>query len=77
MFCEGVYERDGRKLVGVVLKCDRNNNNKRFEDLKSMMDYSYPLERKFLKLLEMKLELWTLSINYLGSLDLQRKFQQK
>lgn len=45
----GVYERDGRKLVGVVLKCDRNDNNKRFEDLKSMMDYSYPLEKEVFK----------------------------
>lgn len=45
----GVYERDGRKLVGVVLKSDRNDNNKRFEDLNSMMDYSYPLEKEVYK----------------------------
>ena len=45
----GVYERDGRKLVGVVLKCDRNDNSKRFEDLNSMMDYSYPLEKEVYK----------------------------
>lgn len=36
----GIYERDGQKYIGVVLKCDRNDNNKRFEDLDSMMDYS-------------------------------------
>ena len=36
----GIYERDGKKYIGVILKCDRNDNNKRFEDLDSMMDYS-------------------------------------
>lgn len=36
----GVYERNGKKYLGVVLKCDRNNNDKRFEDLNSMMNYS-------------------------------------
>lgn len=36
----GIYERDGQKYIGVILKCDRNDNNKRFEDLDSMMDYS-------------------------------------
>ena len=41
----GVYERDGRKLIGVVLKCDRNDNNKRFEDLNSMMNYSYQAQK--------------------------------
>ena len=41
----GVYERNGIKLIGVVLKCDRNDNNKRFEDLNSMMNYSYPAQK--------------------------------
>ena len=59
----GVYERDGRKLVGVVLKCDRNNNNKRFEDLKSMMDYSYPLEK----------EVFKASGDEVGTMDLEYK----
>lgn len=45
----GVYERDGRKLIGVVLKCDRNNNNTRFEDLNKMMDYSYLAEKQVYK----------------------------
>ncbi len=59
----GVYERDGRKLVGVVLKCDRNNNNKRFEDLKSMMDYSYPLQK----------EVFKASGDEVGTMDLEYK----
>ncbi|MEI3337450.1 MAG: serine hydrolase [Clostridium sp.] len=59
----GVYEKDGRKLVGVVLKCDRNNNNKRFEDLKSMMDYSYPLEK----------EVFKASGDEVGTMDLEYK----
>lgn len=41
----GVYERNGKKYIGVVLKCDRNDNNKRFEDLDSMMDYSEKAEK--------------------------------
>lgn len=41
----GVYQRNGRKLIGVVLKCDRNDNNKRFEDLNKMMNYSETAER--------------------------------
>lgn len=45
----GVYERNGRKLIGVVLKCDRNSDTKRFEDLKSMMDYSETLDRETFK----------------------------
>lgn len=45
----GVYERNGRKLIGVVLKCDRNSDTKRFEDLNKMMDYSYPLEKSVYK----------------------------
>lgn len=45
----GIYERDGRKLLGVVLKCDRNNNNTRFEDLAKMMDYSYAAEKEIFK----------------------------
>ncbi|NLK94179.1 MAG: D-alanyl-D-alanine carboxypeptidase [Clostridiales bacterium] len=45
----GVYERNGRKLIGVVLKCDRNSNTKRFEDLNKMMNYSYPLEKSIYK----------------------------
>ena len=36
----GVYERNGKKYVTVVLKCDRNDNNARFADLKDMVDYS-------------------------------------
>ena len=45
----GVYERDGRKLIGTVLKCDRNNNEQRFVDLKDMMDYSYAADKKVFK----------------------------
>lgn len=59
----GIYERDGRKLIGVVLKCDRNDNNKRFEDLKSMMDYSYPLEK----------EVFKASGDEVGTMDLEYK----
>lgn len=36
----GVYERKGKKYVTVVLKCDRNDNNARFVDLKDIVDYS-------------------------------------
>lgn len=36
----GVYERNGKKYVAVVLKCDRNDNSARFADLKDMVDYS-------------------------------------
>jgi len=45
----GVYERNGRKLIGVVLKCDKNDNNKRFEDLNLMMNYSEALDRETFK----------------------------
>lgn len=45
----GVYERNGRKLVGIVLKCDRNDDSKRFEDLKTIMDYSETLDRETFK----------------------------
>lgn len=45
----GVYERNGRKLIGTVLKSDRNDNEARFKDLKSMMDYSYDAEKEALK----------------------------
>lgn len=45
----GVYERDGRKLIGVVLKCDRNNDAKRFEDMNKMMDYSYAAKEETFK----------------------------
>lgn len=58
----GVYERDGRKLIGVVLKCDRNNNDKRFEDLKSMMDYSYDAKKETFK--EKGSEVGDVTLNY-------------
>ena len=45
----GLYERNGRKLIGVVLKSDRNDNDARFRDLNSMMDYSYPAEKQVIK----------------------------
>lgn len=45
----GVYERDGRKLIGVVLKCDRNSNTKRFEDLNILMDYCETLDKETFK----------------------------
>ena len=41
----GLYERDGKKYVTTVLKCDRNDNNKRFDDIDSMMDYSQDAEK--------------------------------
>ena len=41
----GIYERDGKKYVAVVLKSDRNDNNARFVDLKSMVDYSEDADR--------------------------------
>ena len=52
----GVYERNGRKLVGVVLKCDRNSDSKRFEDLKTMMDYSEALDRETFKAADEEVE---------------------
>lgn len=45
----GLYERNGRKLIGVVLKSDRNDNDARFRDLNSMMDYSYSAEKQVIK----------------------------
>lgn len=45
----GVYEINGRKLIGVVLKSDLYDNNKRFEDLSLMMNYSEALERETFK----------------------------
>lgn len=45
----GLYERNGRKLIGVVLKSDRNDNEARFRDLNSMMDYSYSAEKQVIK----------------------------
>ena len=45
----GVYERNGRKLIGVVLKCDRNSDTKRFEDVDAIMDYSETAERTTFK----------------------------
>lgn len=45
----GLYERNGRKLIGVVLKSDRNDNEVRFKDLNSMMDYSYSSEKQVIK----------------------------
>ena len=45
----GVYERNGRKLIGVVLKSDRNDLEAKFRDLKSMMDYSYGAEKQVIK----------------------------
>ena len=36
----GLYERNGKKYVTVVLKCNRNDNNARFVDIDAMMDYS-------------------------------------
>lgn len=41
----GLYERDGKKYVTVVLKCDRHDNNARFVDIKAMMDYSEDAEK--------------------------------
>ena len=58
----GVYEKDGRKLIGVVLKCDRNNNNKRFEELKNMMDYSFDAKKENYK--ESGSELGNVTLNY-------------
>lgn len=45
----GVYERNGRKLIGTVLKSDRNSNTQRFEDLNSMMNYSYAAKKEAIK----------------------------
>lgn len=45
----GVYERDGKKYIAVVLKCDRNDNSQRFVDLDSMLDYSEKAEREIYK----------------------------
>ncbi|MGL5151331.1 MAG: D-alanyl-D-alanine carboxypeptidase family protein [Clostridium sp.] len=43
----GVYERNGRKLVGVVLKTSRINDidMTMFEDTNTIMDYSYTAEK--------------------------------
>lgn len=59
----GVYERDGRKLIGSVLKCDRNNNETRFEDLNKIMTYSYA----------QKEEAFKSSGDEVGSVDLEYK----
>lgn len=58
----GIYERDGRKLIGVVLKCDRNNNNTRFEDMNKLMDYSYKAEEQVYK--EAGEEVGTVDLSY-------------
>lgn len=58
----GIYERDGRKLLGVVLKSDRNNNNTRFEDLNKMMDYSYAALKELYK--SKGEEIGTTELNY-------------
>lgn len=45
----GIYERGGKKYITVVLKSDRNNNNTRFEDIASMMNYSENATRSVYK----------------------------
>ena len=45
----GVYEDSGKKYLAVVLKCDRNNNNTRFQDIAKMMDYSTTVDRTVYK----------------------------
>jgi len=45
----GVYEKGGKKYITVVLKCNRNNNNTRFEDIATMMDYSADATRSVYK----------------------------
>ncbi|SFU44808.1 D-alanyl-D-alanine carboxypeptidase [Clostridium sp. DSM 8431] len=45
----GVYEKDGKQYLGVVLKDDRNNDNARFVDLNKMMDYTEDAEPEVYK----------------------------
>ncbi|MGG7177003.1 D-alanyl-D-alanine carboxypeptidase family protein [Clostridium paraputrificum] len=48
----GVYERNGRKLIGTVLKCVGGSDVldlKKFEDLDSMMTYSYAADKEVYK----------------------------
>ena len=45
-----VYERDGRKIVGVVLRAAYDENNTMvFNDMQTIIDYSYGVEKTVLK----------------------------
>jgi D-alanyl-D-alanine carboxypeptidase len=45
-----VYERDGRKIVGVVMKAAYDANDTMvFNDMQSIMDYSFKVQRSVLK----------------------------
>ncbi len=46
-----VYERDGRKIVGVVLKSNQvdNEDMTKFNDMDSIMDYSYAAQKEVYK----------------------------
>ncbi|MDS0524769.1 serine hydrolase [Clostridium sp. SHJSY1] len=45
----GVYERNNKKFLAVVLKCDLNDNLKRFDDINKMMTYSQDANREVYK----------------------------
>lgn len=45
----GVYERDGKKYLAVVLKDNRNSDTQRFIDIDKMMDYSEDAKREVYK----------------------------
>ena len=45
----GVYERNDKKYLSVVLKCDRNDNSMRFTDLDAMLDYTEGAEKSVYK----------------------------
>ncbi|NLZ49424.1 MAG: D-alanyl-D-alanine carboxypeptidase [Clostridiales bacterium] len=58
-----IYERDGRKIVGVVLKAPYDEKDTAvFNDMKKIIDYSYGVEKSVLK--EKNSELGTAELQY-------------
>lgn len=58
-----IYERDGRKIVGVVLNAPYDETDSAvFKDMQTIIDYSYGVEKKVLK--EKNSELGTAELQY-------------
>lgn len=58
-----IYERDGRKIIGVVLNAPYDETDSAvFKDMQTIIDYSYGVEKKVLK--EKNSELGTAELQY-------------
>ncbi|MBK5240134.1 D-alanyl-D-alanine carboxypeptidase family protein [Clostridium sp.] len=58
-----IYERDGRKIIGVVMKSeDDDKDTKVFEDMTKLIDYSYAAKKEVLN--KKDTELKTISVPY-------------